>query len=292
MLLQNCFNIALLVAQVFVLAISFSVIYQTVRFFHFAHGIVYAAGAYFVFAFCEMFGLPLLVSCLLAIPAAVLLGCLMEFLIYRPLRGKGASPLIFLLTSLGIYIVLQNVISMVFGDETRSIRTGVVQEGYDVLGARITGIQVATIFVSAVLVTSLWGFLKFSKMGKAMRAVACDPKLADISGIDSGRVILWAFGIGSGLAAVAGILVALDVDMTPTMGMHALMMGVVVVIIGGVGSIGGIVLGALLLGMAQHFGAWYIGSQWQDAIAFVILVVFLLVRPEGFMGKKVKSATV
>ena len=181
---------------------------------------------------------------------------------------------------------------MVFGDEIRSIRTSVVQEGYNVLGGRITGIQVVTIFVSAVLVTSLWGFLKFSKMGKAMRAVACDPKLADISGIDSGRVILWAFGIGSALAALAGILVALDVDMTPTMGMHALMMGVVVVIIGGVGSIGGIVLGALLLGMAQHFGTWFIGSQWQDAIAFVILVVFLLVRPEGFMGKKVKSATV
>jgi branched-subunit amino acid ABC-type transport system permease component len=101
-----------------------------------------------------------------------------------------------------------------------------------------------------------------------------------------------AFAIGSSLAGLAGILVALDVDMTPTMGMNALMMGVVAVIIGGINSIPGIVLGALLLATAQHLGAWFIGSQWQDAIAFVILVLFLLFKPEGFFGKKVRSSTV
>ena len=216
----------------------------------------------------------------------------MESLVYRPLRQRGSSPMVMLLASLGMYIVLQNCISMFFGDDTKSIRTGVVKEGLPVFGARITPIQIIIIAVSIVLVVLVAIWLKKSRMGKAMRAVASDAELAKISGIDSDRVILWTFAIGSALAGVAGILVAMDVDMTPTMGMNALMMGVVAVIIGGVGSIPGVALGALLLGMAQHLGVWKISSQWQDAIAFIILFLFLLIRPRGFMGRKVKKVSV
>ena len=125
-----------------------------------------------------------------------------------------------------------------------------------------------------------------------MRAVANDAQLSDISGLNSDRVIFWTFAIGSGLAGIAGILISFDLDMTPTMGMNALLMGVVAVIIGGVGNLPGVVLGALLLALAQHIGLWYLSSQWQDAIAFVILLVFLIFRPQGFLGKKVKKATV
>ena len=128
--------------------------------------------------------------------------------------------------------------------------------------------------------------------GHGMRAVSNDVELAKISGIDSDRIILWSFILGSALAGVAGILVALDVDMTPTMGMNALMMGVVAMIIGGVGSILGVAFGAILLGLAQHLGVWKISSQWQDAIAFIILFLFLLIRPQGFMGRKVKKVTI
>jgi branched-subunit amino acid ABC-type transport system permease component len=135
-------------------------------------------------------------------------------------------------------------------------------------------------------------FLKYTKKGQAIRAVAIDPELARVSGIESDRVILSTFALGSAMAGVAGILVALNVDMTPTMGMNALLMGVVAVIIGGIESIPGIALGALFLGMAQHLGAWNVGSQWQEAIAFAILLIFLLFRPQGFLGKKVKTATV
>ena len=161
-----------------------------------------------------------------------------------------------------------------------------------VLGARVTPVQILTICVSIFLVTAVAAFLKKTRQGRAMRAVACDAQLASVSGINSDRVTLWAFAIGSGLAAAAGILVAADVDMTPTMGMNGLMVGVVAVIIGGRGSILGVALGALLLGMAQHLGVWKISSQWQDAIAFFILLAFLIFRPQGFFGKKVKTATV
>lgn len=292
MLLQIIAN-GIIAAGVYILvALGFGLVYSATRFFHFAHGVVFTAGAYFTFLLKVWLGFPLSFSILLAIPLTTLLGCLMETFAYHPLRRKGASPLILLLASLGMYIVLQNVISMIFGDATKTIRSGPVKEGLNVFGARITPIQILIICVSIVLVVAVALLLKKTKMGKAMRAVANDPELASVSGIDSDRVILWTFAVGSALAGVAGILVALDVDMTPTMGMNALMMGVVAVIIGGVGSIPGVALGALLLGMAQHLGVWYISSKWQDAIAFIILAAFLLVRPQGFLGRRIKKATV
>lgn len=273
-------------------AIGFAIVFRATRFFHFAHGIVFTAGAYFTFLFKTWLGFPLFFSILLAIPLSTLLGCLMEVAVYLPLRRKGASPLVFLLASLGMYIVLQNVISMMFGDDTKTIRSGLVKEGLNVFGARITPIEILIICVSVVLVVTVALLLKKTKMGNVMRAVANDIELASVSGIDSDRVILLTFAIASALAGIAGILVALDVDMTPTMGMNALMMGVVAVIVGGVGSIPGVALAALLLGMAQHLGVWYISSQWQDAIAFAILLIFLLFRPQGFLGKKVKKVTI
>ena len=275
-----------------IIAISFSIIYSTTRFFHFAHAVVFTSGAYFTFLFYKLFGFSIYLSIPLAIIFALLLGCLIEKSIYKPLRRKQASSMILLLSSLGIYILLQNLISMIFGDDTKSIRWGVVKEGINIFGARITPIQITIIICSIIITVLLLLFLKKTKIGKAMQAVANDAELANISGINSNKVILTAFAIGSGLAGLAGILVALDVDMTPTMGMNALMMGVVVVIIGGVNSIPGIVCGALLLGFAQNFGVWYISSQWQNAIAFGILLIFLLFRPQGFFGKKVRKVSV
>ena len=291
MLLQIITNGIIAGAVYTLVALGFGLVYYTTRFFHFAHGVIFTAGAYFTFLFRIWFDFPLSISIFFAIFLSTLLGCLMEICVYRPLRYKGASPLILLLASLGIYIVLQNVISMVFGDATKSIRAEAVKEGLNVFGARITPIQILIIFVSVVLVMAVALVLKKTRIGKAMQAVANDQELASMSGIDSDRVMLWTFAVGSVLAGIAGILVALDVDMTPTMGMNALLMGVVAVIIGGMGSIPGIALGALLLGMAQQFGAWEIGSQWQYAIAFAILLIFLLFRPQGFLGKKVKTAT-
>ena len=274
-----------------IIAISFSIIYSTTRFFHFAHAVVFTSGAYFAFLFHKLFGLPIYLSIPLAIIFSLLLGCLIEKSIYKPLRKKQASSMILLLSSLGIYILLQNLISMVFGDDTKSIRSGVVKEGINIFGARITSIQITIIITSIILTILVILFLKKTKIGKAMKAVANDPELANISGISSDRIILISFAIGSALAGLAGILVALDVDMTPTMGMNALMMGVVAMIVGG-NNIKGIMCAALLLGFAQNFGVWYISSQWQNAIAFVILIIFLLFKPEGFFGKKLRKQSV
>lgn len=181
---------------------------------------------------------------------------------------------------------------MVFGDDTKSIRTWEVKEGLNVFGAYITPVQIIIIATSIILVILVSGYLSWAKTGKALRAVAISQELSKFSGIKSDKIILISFAIGSALAGVAGILVELDVDMTPTMGMNMLLMGVVAMIIGGVGSIWGIVLGSLLLATAQNLAVWYISSQWMDASAFALLLVFLLFKPEGFLGKKIRKAEV
>ena len=289
---QLLFNV-LITASIYILvAVGFGLIFSIVRFFHFTHAIIFLTGAYFTFLFNFQFGYSIYIAIIFGISFSVFLGVLIEYCIYRHLRDKKTSSLVLLLSSLGIYITLQNTITLLFGEDTKTIRPEITQNALSMFGARIMPIQVVAIGVSVALVVVLTIFLKQTKLGRAMRAVANDPVLANISGINSNHIILWACGIGSALAALAGIFVALDIDMTPTMGMHALMMGVVAVIIGGVNSIPGIAIGALLLAAAQHFGAWFVGSQWQDVIAFVILLLFLLFKPEGFFGRKIKRVTV
>ena len=284
---------SLIIGSVYTLiSVGFSLIYSTTKFFHFAHGVVFTLSAYFVYLYVKIIDLPLTIGIPLSVISATLVGILIERVIYRPLRRMGTTPLILLLSSLGIYIVLQNIISMTFGDDTKTLRSGIVQEGIEIFGAQITPIQITILLASMVLLVGCWALIKYTKMGRAMRAVASDSNIALVLGIDSDKVILFAFALGSALAAVAAILISYDTDMTPIMGMNALMMGVVAVIIGGVGSIPGAALGGFLLAFAQNFGVWKIASQWQDAIAFIVLLVFLLLRPNGFFGKKIRKVEV
>lgn len=290
--MQISVNILIAASTIFLMALGFSLIYTVTRFFHFAHAILFTAGAYFAFVFNVWMGFPLVLAILLAVAATALGGCLLELSIYRPLRRRDGSPLVLLLASLGIYIALQNVISLIFGDDTKTLRSEVVREGLNILGARITPIQLVTVLASVGLMALVLLLLKKTELGKAMRAVASDAELACLSGIESQRIILWTFAIGSALAGVAGILVALDVDMTPTMGMMPLMLGIVALYIGGVGSLPGIAIGAVLLATAQQVAMWYIGSAWQDPVAFLLLLLFLLFRPVGIFGRPVATASV
>jgi branched-subunit amino acid ABC-type transport system permease component len=197
--------------------------------------------------------------------------------------------MILMLSSLGLYIVLQNMISIFWGSGTKSARTWEVKVGNEFIGAYITDIQIITIVVCLALFVVCMFFMKYSRIGRNIRAVASNPELSNVVGIHSDRAILWAFGIGSALAAIAGILIAFDTDMRPTMGFSWLLYGVVAMIIGGVGSNWGLVGGALLLATAQHLAAYYIGSQWMDAVAYIILILFLIAKPLGFSGKRLKK---
>jgi len=276
-------------------------IYGTTRFFHFAHGAVYVVGAYTAYVAVRLLGFGewgrngiwgIVGAALLAVIVASALGGLMEWAIYRPLRRRLATPLVLLIASLGTYIVIQNLISAVFGDDTKTIRTWPVREGLPIFGARITPVQIIIIATAILLFAATILILKRTKAGIAMRALASNPELSLVVGMDADRVILYTFLVGSALVGAAGVLISLDIDMTPTMGLNALLMGVVSAIVGGIGSIPGAAVGALILALAQHLGVWKIPSQWQDAIAFGILLVFLLFMPYGVLGKRVKKVRV
>ena len=291
MLPQIIANTIVSASLVFMLASGFSLIYRVTRCFHFAHAAVFASGAYFVFIFYRVLGVPLPVSVVLAVLSATLLGVLIELAVYRPLRRKRSSSLTIMLASLGVYVVLQNLISLCFGDAIHTVRSRAVMEGVSILGAKVTPTQVFMIAGSCISLLALVLILGKTRLGQAMRAVASDEGLARVSGIESNHLFVWTIALGSALAGLAGILMAFDVDMTPGMGMNIFMLGLAAVIVGGIGSSSGVALGSLILGISQQFGAWGTSSEWQEAIAFLILLTFLLVRPEGIMGHKLRKAT-
>jgi branched-chain amino acid transport system permease protein len=268
------------------IALGFSIIYQTTRFFHFAHGAVYTFGAYFAYFFFTQLGYDRIIAFPLACIATIVIGVVCEAVVYKPMRKHKATDLTLLIASLGLYTLLQNIISLIWGDDTKTMRTGEVMEGHKYLGARITGIQIAIIIVSIVLIVIFAQILIRTKFGKTLRALANDPELAQLSGVNSDRYIIYAFAIGSFLAAVASIMISFDTDMTPTMGFNALVMGVIAVIVGGINSLPGAALGGLFIGLSQNLGIYWLPSKWQDTIVFVILILFLLFKPYGILGKK------
>jgi branched-chain amino acid transport system permease protein len=154
------------------------------------------------------------------------------------------------------------------------------------MGAVITDIQIMLLVVSVLLLAALWAIVDKTKMGKAIRAVADDPVGASVCGIHPERVILYAFGIGSALAGMAGVLISLETNIEPTMGMNAILKGIIASIIGGIGSIPGAVVGGFFLGIIENLGIWKIQAGWKDTISFAVLIIFLLFRPEGIFGKK------
>ena len=243
-------------------ALGFSIIYRTVKFFHFAHGVVYTLGAYVAYALVIQVGMPPILAFLLAATVGGVVGVGMDRLIYRPLRRHRAPNLVFLIASFGVFIFTQNLLQVLYGAQILTIRTGLVQEGRHLLGAVITDIQILIVLVSSLLFVGLWMFVRRTKLGKAMRAVADDRVGASVVGIDPERIILAAFAIGSALAGAAGMLLAYETNIEPTMGMNAILKGIIASIIGGIGSIPGAMVGGLFLGLAENIGIWKISAGW------------------------------
>jgi len=271
------------------IALGFSVIYRAVKYFHFAHGVVYAAGAYLVYTFLILIKINPFVSFLLAIILTAILGVAIDRFIYYPLRKHKTSSLVFLLASFGVFIFLQNLLQLIFGAQILTLRTGPIKEGHHFLGAVITNNQILIIVSSLVLFFLCWLFIQKTKLGKAIRAVSDDPIGSRVVGINSEKVIMIAFAIGSALAGAAGILISLETNIEPTMGFNAILKGIIASIVGGIGSIPGALLGGLFLGLAENLGIWQIQAGWKDAIAFVILILFLLLRPSGIIGVKTEK---
>ncbi|ALO29630.1 branched-chain amino acid ABC transporter permease [Porphyromonas gingivalis] len=274
------------------LCFSFICIYFTCRFFHIAHAVTLTLAAYMVYTASVLWGVSLWLAVPLAIGIVVLLMLGINRWVYRPLKRQGLESWQMMIASLGLYVVLQNVISMIWGDSTLSFRTWEIKVGHEFMGAYITDVQIITIVSSVVLLLLSHLFMERTSIGREIKAVASNPVLSHVLGISETKAIAWSVGIGTGLAACAGILIAADIDMTPTMGFNWLLYGVVAMIIGGMGRMRYLLLGALLLATAQHLSAYYIDSKWMNATAYVILIVFLYFRPYGFSGKQLKKAEI
>lgn len=266
-------------------ALGFNLIYGTVKFFDIGYGALTTVGGYAVFLFYKKLGLDLSLSIALGILIAGSVGYLVNKLVYKKLRDRKASSMVMLVASLGVLTVLQAIVAMIFSSQFQTLSIGGESKVFEIFGAIITQVQLI-ILISGLLIMAILGFvLKKTLFGKAISAVSDDEEVSKIVGINTNKIIGAVFFIGSMIAGLAGIFVGFDTGIEPTMGMSLLLKGVIASIIGGIGNIYGGVLGAFLLGFVENFGIWKISGEWKDAIAFALLIIFLLFRPQGILKK-------
>lgn len=268
-------------------AMSFSLIYGATKFFNLAHGVLAAIGGYTVYYLGRKLGIDLYVSAAMGVVLAAFVGWALERFLFQPLRGRKASSMVLLVASLGAFTALQAVVAILFTSQFQTLSALIPHAGVVRIGeAVMTQVQLVILGLSVVTLVGLMLTLKFTKFGRAVRAVSDDEEVAKIVGINTNKIIGRVFFIGSALVGAAGVLVGFDTGLEPTMGLALLLKGVIAAIVGGVGSIPGAFLGAFLLGFAENFGIWHISGEWKDTIAFLILILFLLFRPQGILGKK------
>ncbi len=268
------------------LGLGFGLIFGPTRITHFAFGPLYALSAYAAWAAAVPLALPLPLAALVGIVAGALAGVGTYRFLYRPFERRGSSSLVILIASLGLFIVIENAIGIVFGSDTKvvpSFNADVILLG-DVVFTSVQAMQVAAL---VMLGLALALFLKKSDYGKAVMAMTDNAEMARIIGIDTVRVATLAFALGSGLAAVPAMLLLLKEGATPYMGFAAVFMGFVAVVVGGIGSLRGAVIGGYALGIVENIGTWQIPTEWQSTIAFIVLFLVLLFRPRGFFGRGV-----
>ncbi|BAD39807.1 branched-chain amino acid ABC transporter permease [Symbiobacterium thermophilum] len=269
------------------IAVGYTMVYGIIKLINFAHGDVIMVGAFVTF-FGLVRGIPWPAAILTGMATCALLGVVIERLAYRPLRVKGAPRIAALITAIGVSLFLENFASLriAFGPDHRQFPAMVTRLQWNVFGVTISSVQVLIAGVTIVLVLILQLVVYRTKIGKAMRAVALDLDAARLMGINVDRVIAFTFAIGSALAAAAGALwAAAYPQIWPYMGIPPGLKAFTAAVLGGIGSIPGALLGAVLMGQAEVLTAAYITTDFRDAVAFALLILVLLVRPAGLLGK-------
>jgi branched-chain amino acid transport system permease protein len=267
-------------------AIGFNLIYGTAKFFDLGYGVLTAVGGYAVFFLSKTLGLDIYLSVVIGVLFSGLVGYAVEKLVYQKLRKKKASNIAYLVAALGVMTALQAIIAIIFSSQFQTFSDKINSSTFEIMGGVITNVQATILILSIAIMFGLVILLKFTRFGKAIKAVSDDEEVAKIVGIDTNKIIGRVFFIGSAIAGLAGIMVGFDTGIEPTMGFSLLLKGVIASIIGGIGSIYGAVLGGFFLGFVENFGIWKISGEWKDAIAFAVLIIFLLFRPKGILGKK------
>ena len=285
MLIQFLANGLVTGAVYAIVALGFGLIYNTTKILHIAHGAVYVFSCYIFFTFYRILNLPLFLALPIGVISGAGLGVIMEIVVYRPLFERKASSGVALVSSIGIYIFMVNLIALLFGNETKILSPG-IEKTYEFGGVILTRIQIIELIVFLIVFMLYLLLLKKTDFGKQIRALADNPVLLSTLCVEISNLRLWIFAVGSVFAGISSCLVGLDVGMDPNVGMPALLISAVALIIGGVGIFESAVIGGFTIGIVQNLAVWQISARWQEAVTFVLLILFLLLRPQGLLGKR------
>ena len=273
-----------------IIALGYTMVYGIAKMLNFAHGDVIMVGAYVSFCVTNYLGLPAMVGVLAAMVVCTILGIIIEGLAYKPLRG--APSLAVLITAIGVSYFLQNAALLLWGSAPKTFTSIVTFAPIKLFHGQltVTGEVIVTILASVLIMVGLTLFTGKTRMGKAMRAVSEDRDAAQLMGINLNQTISMTFAIGSALAAIAGVLLCSTVPtLQPTTGSMPGIRAFTAAVFGGIGSIPGAMLGGILLGIIETMTKAYLSTQFSDAIVFLVLILVLLVRPAGLMGKVVQE---
>jgi branched-chain amino acid transport system permease protein len=297
LVLQQVINGLTMGAIYAIVGLGYTMVYGIIRLINFAHGAVFMVGAYLGLTVLEVLGgahpvigiAPALLIALV-VPAIACggLGFAMDTLVYRRLRAKKAHPLIPLIAALGISLMLETVAMLVWGKEFKVYPAILPVWHFQFAGTVMNSAQIMLLVICFAMMLGLHLFVQHTRIGRAMRAAALDPNAARLVGVNVDQIIMLTFVIGSALAAVAGVLVGLYYgSVNFRMGYVPGLKAFTAAVLGGVGNIPGAMIGGLIIGLLETFGAAYISGEWKDAIAFIILITVIVARPTGLLGERI-----
>lgn len=281
--IQHIVNAFILGSTYALLGIGLTLIFGIMRVVNFAHGELYAFGAYFVYLTAAFLGFNFFLSLLFAIVAGCLLGALIEVLLLRPMRGADVDTT--MLIMIGAMIVMQNVEQYIWGGVAKSVVTPFPQKPLVIGSVSVSWLSIFVFLASLTLIAASYILLNRTKLGKAMRATFQDRDTASLMGVNIQMIYMATFALGSGLAAAAGALLGPVYVITPQMGNIASLKAFAIVILGGLGNIGGATIGGFILAFAEEMGASYISSGYRDAMGFLIIIGVLVFKPTGLISR-------
>ena len=289
-ILQYCINGISIGSIYAIIALGYTMVYGIAKMLNFAHGDIIMVGAYICYCVTNYLGLPPIVGVLASMAVCTVLGIIIEGLAYKPLRGT--PSLAVLITAIGVSYFLQNAAQLIWSSSPKSFTSIVSRiKPFHLFGSlTITGEVLVTVAASVVIMLGLTWFTGSTRIGKSMRAVSEDRDAAQLMGINVNKTISITFAIGSALAAVAGVLMCSSIPvLMPTTGSMPGIRAFTAAVLGGIGSIPGAMLGGVLLGIIETFAKAFLSTQFSDAIVFGVLIVILLVKPAGLLGKRVQE---
>jgi branched-chain amino acid transport system permease protein len=264
------------------LAVGFTLIFGVARILNLAHGAFYALGAYGVYVLTSLVHLPLLLSAVLSVLFVAAFGVGVERVLVRPLRR---STLAVLMITLTVSLMVEQILLLIFGSEARNVPS-MINETFNIAGVDISGQRLLALVGGVAILVGLWFFMQKTRLGAAILAVSQDPEGAQYMGIPSDRIFSIVMGLSAGIAAAAGVLVAPFQTVIPGMGLLPLVKAFAIVVVGGLGSIPGSILGALLLGYSETIVSYQVSDDWAQIVSVAAVLITLVLRPAGFLGKR------